>query len=372
MPIIPTARLAALMNETLRSASLALASRTWQRYTPAWVQWQEFCREHGCTSPYHGSPHIAAAFLTQVRLAAAERGIGPQAVEVASSSISAHYRAVGMPSPCQHLLCHNVVEVARRTLQPQRLDRPEATAADMAALVAAHIRPGCNLGDRMHVTTAVLCMAGIMRFDDATKIMVHHDLMRFYPAATGQLGRVELHLYKRKNDPRATGSWVTIGATGGPTCPVALLQALLAEGGYKRRPEQRPKLGAQPAAVAAVSEDAEDVGPLLRPVKREGGRQVLRQVTAPLEQPIEPLSYGRFRAALADLFEAAGLDKRMGGQIHSLRIGGATAAVNAGVDRTLVQKAGGWRSTETFEAVYARDGPAQRATVARGILQAPL
>lgn len=350
---------AQLVHAMMASSHLARERSTWAKYAPHWAAFTAFCA--GCRiSPYQAGGTMAAAFLTKVRLEAQERGVGPQAVKDASAAISAYCSLVGAASPSLSPLCKNVVEVAQRTLQPKRLDRPPADVGGVAAIVARHIRPGCDLLVRMHVTVAVLCFAGQLRFSDAAKILVHHDLLRLYD------DRVEVWIYKRKNDPRAAGDWFTIGACGGPACPVGLLADLLVAGGYKRVPEQRAAVGRP-----GQTEDAEDVGPLLRAVRRTGAGHVLEATASPMgSPPIPPLSYGRFRQSLGRLSAAAGLPAQHFMRTHALRIGGTSAAVNAGVPRALVQKAGGWKSTACFERHYALDGPAQRAAVARAIMGA--
>ncbi len=278
-----------------------------------------------------------------MRLQAAAKGIGPQAVEQASAAVTAFYAAVGLSSPCHGPLCATAREAARRTLTAQPRDRDAVTAADMQALVSATIRPGCSLSARMHVTVLSLQYAGQLRFDDATKVMVHRDLMRIYP------DRAELFIWRSKTDQHAKGAWVTIGRVPGPHCPVTLLRALLEEGGYATVPE-RPD---------------EDLGPLLRAVTHDKrtGKQVLRQRTATLQAPIPPLSFTAFSASMHRLLKAAGVTKQLG--THSFRIGATTAAVNAGVEHTLVQKQGRWRDAHTFQAVYARDNVERRTLVTK-------
>ena len=122
-----------------------------------------------------------------------------------------------------------------------------------------------------------------------------------------------------------------------------LLLALLQRGGYRRAPTS-------PA-------DAElDLGPLLRVVHIDGQR--LLQVTAPLRNPIPPLSYDALLRSFRQLCGAAGLPTTAG--LHALRRGGATSYIASGADRILVQKLGRWRSSEVFEGSYVRESAAER------------
>ncbi len=223
-----------------------------------------------------------------------------------------------------------------------------------------HLSGQASLRVRMHVTCAVLGYSGLLRYSDLSRVMVHHDLMHFYP------DRVELFLFTSKTDQHCEGALVPIGRISGPCCPVRLLEELLSVGQYKRYPAQEEQRAAN-GSVSMV--DAEDVGPLLRAVSRNGQR--LEHVALPLSggQLIKPLTYATFQASLGRLFKEAGVDKKLG--THSLRKGGATAAVQNGADRMVVRKLGRWRSKKVFEFTYVREGAAQQrqVTVCLGLAQ---
>jgi hypothetical protein len=329
-------------------ARAARAARTWAAYRAPWQRWVAFTRAHGFEQ-YTSNGAQVALFLAAELQSAAQRNVGAQAIEQASASITAHYGLVGRQTPCLHPACHDIREAARRTLTAQHRSREPLTAADMTALVCHHLKPGCSLRTRMHVTVAVLCFAGQLRFSDAAAIMVHHGLMRLLP------DRAELMLWSSKTDQRGDGAMVIIGRTRGPTCPVALLEQLLAAGGYQQQPRQD-----------AAGNDMEDVGPLLRAVQQTpSGSERLRQVSAPLPQLVPPLAYTTFSDSLLALLRAAGVTKPVG--THSLRIGGTTAAIEAGAPPLLVKQSGRWRSDAAFEG-YVRPGAATRAALTRAIL----
>lgn len=336
-----------LVSVMLSDAGMGKATVTWQQYAQPWLRWCNFCVAHGFGA-YCGNQTLTAAFLTQERIAAAERGVGPQAVTKASAAISAHYAKLGLPSPCDGPSVAIAREVAKRTLTGTKLVRTAVSTADVRALVDFHLRPGCLLRVRMVVTCLVLAYAGQLRFDDLSHVMVHHDLMRFFP------DRVELYLWRAKNDQYAVGAWVTIAAVGGPYCPVGLLHALLSAGGYKTSP-------AEVLTSDGSFRDAEDVGPLLRAVKSVAGQQVLSQVASPLQAFIPALSYSSFTALLKALVREAGLPSSI--LSHSFRIGASSTAVNAGVEPRLVQNAGRWRSSQVFFGSYVRDSVAAKSSV---------
>ncbi|PNW70369.1 hypothetical protein CHLRE_17g716900v5 [Chlamydomonas reinhardtii] len=334
------------------SARQCRADRTWSQYQPQFEAWVAFCQQH--SAPAVGAdPEVAAAFLTETRLSAARRGVGPQAVERASAAVSLLHEMAGKPSPCASPMCARVREEARRTLaaQPSNTaatnpgEQPVASPEDIRALVDKHIHPSTPLAVRMTVTGAVLCYAGLLRFDDLAHVLVHEDLLRILP------DRAEIFLFKGKTDQAARGTLVTIGRVDGPYCPVALLETLLLQGQYQRQAAVRPKRGGAPGTW----EDAEDVGPLLRAVTRTG---TLAQVSVRLPAVIKPLTYHTFRKRLNELWAAAGVTRSL--PPHALRRGGATAAVANGADRMEVQKLGRWRSQQVFEFAYVREDAARK------------
>ncbi|KXZ51526.1 hypothetical protein GPECTOR_12g489 [Gonium pectorale] len=183
--------------------------------------------------------------------------------------------------------------------------------------------------------------------------------MRIYPRS-----HADLYLWRSKTDQRAEGAFVTVGWIGGPYCPASHLEELLKAGDYQRVP-------AQSAGVAGQRRDLEDVGPLLRAVASDaGGKQYLAQRTLPLPTTIEPLPYKQFRKRLNELFCAAGVPKWNLGT-HAYRRSGASAGVNNGADRALVQKHGRWACSKTFEKRYVKDSAASKRKLTATIITAP-
>jgi integrase len=210
----------------------------------------------------------------------------------------------------------------------------------------------------MLVTCMAISFAGMLRYSDLARVLVHHDLMRFYP------DRVELFLYTSKTDQHCEGALVPIGRVPGRYCAVGLLEDLLREGAYKRFPEQ---LSRPEADGTTTLYDSEDVGPLLRIVAKNR----LRKTTALLPDVIAPLSYNTYSKALKQFFVDAGVEKRL--STHSLRIGGASEAVNNGAERVIVRKIGRWATDTVFERCYVRDngGAKQRVALHMGLAELP-
>lgn len=335
------------VSKLLTSFRSAKAVGTWRVYDARWKQFAAWCAQDGF-DPYACTPAAAACYLQDVMDAAKRRGVGPQTVEQASAAVSAHFELAGLRSPMQQPLAAQVREAARRTLVPRRRVRELITFDELEAFVAFHLLDPAappSLEVRMLVTGCVLAFTGLLRFDDLSRVLVHHELLRVTPGEA-----LEIHLWRSKTDQRSEGAPVTVGATGGLSCPVALVEQLLVAGAYDRFP------GAH-----------EDAGPLLRAVVTSpDGAQRLQQVTAPLEAPIPPLPYAYAYPRISDLLRAAGISKQLG--THSFRAGGATAAVEGGADRTLVRKHGRWaEKSRVFEQRYVKESKATKASVTRAM-----
>lgn len=333
-----------LTEHMLTDAALARAPSTLGKYASPWRQFVAWVKDNlpGIRNIYAVPGNLVALYLTHVRLQAQQRGVGPAAVNAASAAIACFHHLAGQPSPTDHPACALVRETAARTLLSTKLLREPIDAGDMRTLLSVYTHEGASLMDRMHSTVAYVMFLGLLRYDDASKILVHQDLLVL------REDRAELFIYKSKTDQQMDGFWVTLAALpGNPACPVRLLQQLLQQGRY--------------ATMAAAGLD---VGPLLRRVVKEGSSHRLEQVTAPLSSPIPPLGIQRFRSRLQQMCDQVGLVKHVG--THSLRIGGASSAAELQVSDQLIQAAGRWRSVHV-QHHYMRESLGRRLAVSRSL-----
>jgi hypothetical protein len=347
-----------LLVRAVASARVSKSTGTWLAYEPHIQRWLAFCAGNGVKpfQPAADGGLRVSLFLQKVKEEAAQRGVGPSVVSIASAAVSALHELVGLPSPSQHPLAAGIRAAAYKELVGAAREKPVATPEELRQLIDKHLLAGGDvpLKTRMYVTAAALSFTGLLRFSDLRRVLVHHQLLRFYP------DRAEIFLYASKTDQQFRGELVSVGRGVAPYCPVALLEQLLQAGGYCQVPNTA--VGSDGREV-----EVEDVGPLLRAVVQRSGRQQLRQVRAPLPALIPAVSYNTFANGLHALFADAGVERRL--PPHSLRRGGATAAVNGGADRILVQKLGRWRSANVFEFTYVRDdgGRSREVTVCMGI-----
>ena len=116
--------------------------------------------------------------------AARRRGVGPQTVEQASAAVSAYFKLAGLESPMHGPLAAQVREAPRRTLVPRHRTRELITFDELEAFVAFHLMDPDSppsLETRMLVTCGVLAFTGLLRFDDLSRVLVHHELLQVVP-----------------------------------------------------------------------------------------------------------------------------------------------------------------------------------------------
>lgn len=305
------------------------APSTLEKHRRQWIKFTDWLTSIDATIvPTSVPPSYVAMWLMKVSLESHTDNIGPSRVLSASAAIACFHWFYGQPSPTQHPLCDLVRELSRRKLQGKQLERDPIEAADMRALIDMFAAPTANLRDLMHVTVFALMYSAFLRFDDASQICVHHEMLVFNE------DHVQVFLPKSKTDQYMDGAWVVVAKTKGKYCAVALLQRLLQEGGYKLVPAQ----------------ETEDVGPLLRALAP--GSHRLKQVTAPLTNPIPALAYTTLLKHCKEMCAAAGVKKTIG--LHSFRIGGATAAAATGVPDRIFKRHGRWK-TESAKDGYVRE-----------------
>jgi hypothetical protein len=198
------------------------------------------------------------------------------------------------------------------------------------ALLAVYAGPAASLMDLMHVTAFLVMYAGFLRYDEVAEVCVHSDMLRIFST------HMDIFIPRSKTDQHWEGKWVSIARVGGNLCPVGLVERLLKAGGYVRTP---------PLASS-------DVGPLVRPVVNTRGQHRLKQYLGTLNQPIMSTSYDRLRQRMRDMCAAAGVTKHI--TMHSMRIGGITAAAEKGVPDRLLMKHGRWVS-EYVKNHYIRE-----------------
>ena len=291
---------------------------------------------------YTVEPEIVAMYLTHVFMTAEADEVGHGRVAIASAAIACNFSLVGRPSPTDHPACSLVREISKRTLHASKLKRGSMQPEHIRSLVARFAGADASLPDLMIVVCIVIMFAGFLRFSDLAQVSVRHDLLVL--AET----HMSLVIPKSKTDQTGLGHTTRIARIGGPTCPVALTERLLTLGAYRRVP----------------TSPAEDVGPLLRRVKKTAHGHALQRTSGTTKSPIPCLSYTSFREKFRSMCSEIGIDH--GIMPHSMRIGGNSAAAAHGVSEEARKAHGRWKSSEMVQ-LYTRRKEEEALEVTRNL-----
>ena len=142
-----------------------------------------------------------------------------------------------------------------------------------------------------------------------------------------------LFLECSKTDQLREGAWVTIARSDLKTCPVKALEQY----------------------IAAAEIDLEDDLPLFRAIAPKNSSCKVRR---------QGISYTRVRELVKDAFRNFIDVSKIG--VHSLRIGGASAAANAGIPDRLFKRHGRW-SSENAKDSYIKDNMNSLLSVSRAL-----
>lgn len=325
-------------------AHVARAASTVAQYKDPWkdfLAWAEQRRRVSATI-YDIMPEVVAMYLAHVFMTAEADEVGHGRVATASAAIACHFFLAGRKSPTDHPACDLVREISKRTLHGRKLNRGSMQPEHVRTLVARFASPDAPLPDLMIIACIVIMFAGFLRFSDIAQVSVQHDMLVI--TAT----HMTLVIPKSKTDQEGRGFTARIARIGGPACAVALTERLLTLGAYVRSPRS----------------PTEDVGPLLRRVKRTGRGHALQYVTSSAGTPIPHLSYTSFREKFREMCDAVGIDK--GIMPHSMRIGGNSAAADHGVSEAARKAHGRWKSDEMVQ-LYTRRGEEAALEVTRNL-----
>ena len=207
---------------------------------------------------------------------------------------------------CKRLAANSVSSKKRLPICPEHLHALVLKFAGVDASLL-HIRDVC---------ICLVAFAGFLRFNELANIkwcdVVFSDTY------------FSLFIPRSKSDQYGSGATRVIARTGNPTCPFGML-----------------------SRYAKLSGDSlNSTQFVFRSLyKRKDGRYALRDGSN--------LSYSRARELFINKFKAIGLHMRLYG-LHSLRIGGATAAANNDLPDRVIKKHGRWKS-ENAKDFYCRE-----------------
>ena len=274
--------------------SEGLASGTRKRYVDVQQRFVDFCAIHNlCPCPCTGDTILR--FLAWSRDGGAKPGAG---VNVAVAAIRNLLIMNGADLACLGDPRLKQMRLALIKETPKRESRQPLTCENLRAICASL---GDSFSDRLFKAGLTLGFFGLLRLSDfMLKSGSEKEASLLISGVTWEPEGLVLTLQGTKTDRQNRGQTVTIAATRDGVCPKEVLVRYL----------------------------------LVRP--RSGSKSLL------LNPDGKPLTAWNFRKRLIAECGKAGIEGNVNG--HSLRIGGATALSNLGVQEETIRTMGRWKS----------------------------
>jgi len=298
-----------LATAAVQLASSATATSTARVYAHAWRTFVAFCEREGEVA----LPATRISVGRWLAERAAAGGGGSVRRDVAA--IRDRHLAVGVPDPTGDMWVQRVaagslrLAAAQRETQAERQALPTSVVAHLVQHVPAWLGVGANRGGPGRAEEEQ-----VVALRDAAMVALGLRLMRRgAELAALRVDDVEdrgdeglmVTVRRSKTDQLATGLRLPVDATGGGSCPVGLLRRWL-------------------VVRHMLADRGDNRGALFVSVR--GGS----------------LSTSAISSIVRRSATAAGLEGRF--SAHSMRIGGATAALGAGASIDAIRAIGGWSS----------------------------
>ena len=257
--------------------------------------------------------HVALYLISLI-----QSGYSFTTISPAYYSISFFHKSCAVPNPCDSSFVKAVLEGCKRfsAKSVSTTKRLPILPEHLHALVDKFAGSDAGLPDIRDVCFSLVAFAGFLRLNELCNIKWSDIVFKDTYFA--------LYIPRSKTDQYGSGATRVVARTGNPTCPFDML-----------------------CRYAKISGDSLDSTEFVfrSLYKRKNGTHALRSGSR--------LSYSRARELFILKFKAIGLDTKLYG-LHSLRIGGASAAANNDLPDRVIKKHGRWKS-EHAKDVYCRE-----------------
>ena len=291
------------------------------KYLRAFRRWKTWAGSKGLEA-VPAKPHLFALYLQHL----SEETNSKTSVEEACNAVSWLHTTADLSSPS----CDPFVKATLEGL-PQSLAKPmtkkEPVTVDILKAIVKDTDKSGSLTDPWLATACLLAFSGFLQFNELICLRpcdfeISQEMMK-------------IKILQSKMDQLRQGDELVIARTGNLTCPVAILERYMNRTGMS----------------------LDDQRYLFRPIQRTKNGEGLRQSGKISYTCLREL----FKKKVADL----GLPPSNFG-LHSLRVGGATTAVNAKVLHRLFKRHGRWRSEDAKDG-YIKDHIQSRLEVSRSL-----
>ena len=288
------------------------APKTVVKYEAGFKRWKRWAKEQNVKSLPADPYHVVLYLIDLMQTASS-----PAPISTAVYSIAWKHKNSGLPDPTSNELVSRVHQAARRSMS-KPVCRKKPITAEVVQRLGRKLLRSPKLADLQTAVLITLGYAGLMRWDDLSKIVAEEIIIRQKYMA--------VFLESRKNDQMRHGNWIIVSRWKGAVCPVKLVEAFLLRGRHR------------------------EGSPLFGRVRRDRKGEYV----------VKAMSYTRARELVLGALEDIGEQPSQYG-LHSLRSGGASAAIAAGIPDRLVKRQGGWRSDNAMGAYFQESLPAMTA-----------
>ena len=333
--------------ELMRDLSASLKPKTTNSYAPYYAQWRDYCQQRRAP-PMPACPFRLASFLSS--LSSDNKTVEPTRKRVCAIN---HYHSVaGFPPPCQHPFVQRIVRGIKRrlgsrgspsepiTLQEIYVARASAVAAGETGLM--YVADICAVMQEAQLRwddIADIRLGDIIWSDSAVRLLIVDS--KTDATKQGQFGTLSFSLATHSACQRLL-QLIRQGISGFSKLSCRMRHTLLA--GLERQRASLPYKEEQTSTASTLPSDilqaATDLSLPLANLPLLGTWPWMATPTSLLQS----LSYNCFLSHLKRLFHGK---PRV--STHSLRRGGTTEKIAAGIEPRLVQWLGRWKSAESFE-----------------------
>ena len=312
-------RLAKALPDTLLQSR---ASSTTAKYLRAYERWNRWAAQRAETVAYPVNEVHFALYLQHV----GESSQSKSAAEEAVNAISwVQQLADHQPVSASPLVRATLAGLQRKLAKPRV--RKEPVTVEMLSRIVGSLGTAPSLSDTRLAAACLLAFAAFLRYDDLARLRCCDIKL--------EVSYMTVHITSSKTDQYRQGDTVMVARTGTSTCPVAMLERY----------------------AAAASIELSSSLRLFRGIVKTKRGERLRASGS--------LGYARMRELLLTKLEQLGYDKHQF-SLHSLRLGGASAAANAGVPDRLFKRHGRWKS-ETAKDGYVKDSTSALLSVSNSL-----
>ena len=297
------------------------ADSTVRKYLGAYKRWKSWASERHI-APIPAKDHHVALYIQFLADSTKSRS----AIEEACNSIAWVHSTAGLSSPTVSPFVKATLEGLQRLLAKPTVKKAPVTPVMLEEMVR-DARKSQTLSDLRLVTACLLAYAGFLRFNELVSIRPCDIKI--------QEDKMILYIPRSKTDQLRKGDELIIARTRNPTCPVAMLESYLTR----------------------TKTQLSDQRFLFRPICKTAKEESLRKSGS--------VSYSCLRELFKKKLRGLGYNPDDFG-LHSLRVGGATAAANNGVSDRLFKRHGRWRTDKAKDG-YVEDSIDHRMEVTKQI-----